>query len=100
MINKNWQPIWLEENKRCSLEISDYDKLQLKHKKASKHIAIMKNNLKQYEETITKLLGECKDKDKQIKDLQTQIKKQQMARNIEWDIIASLMELKGVIEDD
>ena len=28
------------------------------------------------------------------------IKKQQMIINIQWDIIACLMELKGVIEDD
>lgn len=28
------------------------------------------------------------------------IQKQQMIINIQWDIIACLMELKGVIEDD
>ena len=35
-----------------------------------------------------------------IEDLRAKVKKQQMIINIQWDIIACLMELKGVIEDD
>ena len=40
------------------------------------------------------------DKDEIIEDLRAEVKKQQMIINIQWDIIACLMELKGVIEDD
>ena len=35
-----------------------------------------------------------------MQDLRAEIKKQQMIINIQWDIIACLMELKGVIEDE
>lgn len=35
-----------------------------------------------------------------IEELRAEVKKQQMIINIQWDIIACLMELKGVIEDD
>ena len=35
-----------------------------------------------------------------IRKYDRKVKKQQMLINIQWDIIASLMELKGVMEDD
>jgi hypothetical protein len=35
-----------------------------------------------------------------IRKYDRKVKKQQMLINIQWDIIASLMELKGVIEDE
>ena len=37
---------------------------------------------------------------KELRQYDKKIKKQQMIINIQWDIIACLMELKGVIEDD
>lgn len=36
----------------------------------------------------------------EIDGLNKKVKKQQMIINIQWDIIACLMELKGVIEDE
>ena len=35
-----------------------------------------------------------------IREYKQKIQKQHMIINIQWDIIACLMELKGVIEDD
>jgi len=40
------------------------------------------------------------EKDQIIDDYERKLKKQQMLINIQWDMIACLMELKGVIEDD
>jgi len=40
------------------------------------------------------------EKDQIIDDYERKLKKQQMLINIQWDIIACLMELKGVIEDE
>ena len=37
---------------------------------------------------------------KELRQYDKKIKKQQMIINIQWDIIACLMELKGVIEDE
>ena len=40
------------------------------------------------------------EKDQIIVDYERKLKKQQMVINIQWDIIACLMELKGVIDDE
>lgn len=48
---------------------------------------------KRLNDVITNLHKELKQYDKKIK-------KQQMIIGIQWDIIACLMELKGVIEDE
>ena len=40
------------------------------------------------------------EKDQRISELERKLKKQEMLVNIQWDIIACLMELKGVIEDE
>ena len=37
---------------------------------------------------------------KELRQYDKKIKKQQMIINIQWDIIACLMELKGVIDDE
>lgn len=37
---------------------------------------------------------------KELKQYDKKVKKQHMIINIQWDIIACLMELKGVIEDE
>ena len=37
---------------------------------------------------------------KELRQYDKKVKKQQMIINIQWDIIACLMELKGVIEDE
>lgn len=36
----------------------------------------------------------------ELRQYDKKVKKQQMIINIQWDIIACLMELKGVIEDE
>ena len=48
---------------------------------------------KRLSDVITNLHKELRQYDKKVKN-------QKMIINIQWDIIASLMELKGVIEDD
>lgn len=58
-----------------------------------------------------KIIEELKEEDKRlnqiiinlhddIREYKQKIQKQNMIINIQWDIIACLMELKGVIEDD
>lgn len=37
---------------------------------------------------------------KELRQYDKKVKKQQMIIDIQWDIIACLMELKGVIEDE
>ena len=60
---------------------------------------------------ITKMIEEVEEEDKRlnqiiinlhddIREYKQKIQKQHMIINIQWDIIACLMELKGVIEDD
>lgn len=60
---------------------------------------------------ITKMIEELEEEDKRlnqiiinlhddIREYKQKIQKQHMIINIQWDIIACLMELKGVIEDD
>ena len=60
---------------------------------------------------ITKMIEELEEEDKRlnqiiinlhddIRECKQKIQKQHMIINIQWDIIACLMELKGVIEDD
>ena len=57
------------------------------------------------------IIEELKAEDKRLNDVITnlhtelrqynrKVKKQHMIINMQWDIIASLMELKGVIEDE
>ena len=53
----------------------------------------LKEEDKRLNDVIINLQDELRQKDKKIK-------KQQMIINIQWDIIACLMELKGVIEDE
>lgn len=48
---------------------------------------------KRLNDVIINLQDELRQYDKKVK-------KQQMIINIQWDIIACLMELKGVIEDE
>lgn len=58
-----------------------------------------------------KIIEELKEEDKRLNQIiinlhddiakyKQKIQKQNMIINIQWDIIACLMELKGVIEDD
>lgn len=58
-----------------------------------------------------KIIEELKEEDKRLNQIiinlhddiatyKQKIQKQHMIINIQWDIIACLMELKGVIEDD
>lgn len=60
---------------------------------------------------ITKMIEELEEEDKRLNQIiinlhddiatyKQKIQKQHMIINIQWDIIACLMELKGVIEDD
>ena len=60
---------------------------------------------------INKMIEELEEEDKRlnqiiinlhddIREYKQKIQKQHMIINIQWDIIACLMELKGVIEDD
>lgn len=60
---------------------------------------------------IDKMIEELEEEDKRlnqiiinlhddIREYKQKIQKQHMIINIQWDIIACLMELKGVIEDD
>ena len=73
------------------------------------------DGLNEYVETRTKekdeIIEELRAEDKRLNEIiinlrnelrqnSKEIKKQQMIINIQWDIIACLMELKGVIEDD
>ena len=61
--------------------------------------------------TKDKMIEELKEEDKRLNQIiinlhddiaryKQKIQKQHMIINIQWDIIACLMELKGVIEDD
>lgn len=60
---------------------------------------------------IDKMIEELEEEDKRLNQIiinlhddiskyKQKIQKQNMIINIQWDIIACLMELKGVIEDD
>ena len=60
---------------------------------------------------IDKMIEELEEEDKRLNQIiinlhddiatyKQKIQKQHMIINIQWDIIACLMELKGVIEDD
>lgn len=60
---------------------------------------------------ITKMIEDLEEEDKRLNQIiinlhddiatyKQKIQKQNMIINIQWDIIACLMELKGVIEDD
>lgn len=60
---------------------------------------------------INKMIEELEEEDKRLNQIiinlhdditryKQKIQKQHMIINIQWDIIACLMELKGVIEDD
>ena len=67
----------------------------------------MKKGIKDKDEIIEDLRAEEKRLNDVIINLQDElaqnskeIKKQQMVIGIQWDIIACLMELKGVIEDE
>lgn len=73
------------------------------------------DGLNEYIETRTKdkdeIIEDLRAEDKRLNDVITnlhnelrqyskKVKKQNMIINIQWDIIACLMELKGVIEDE
>lgn len=98
MTNNSWQPQWVRQLNRCG-ELSDYDKLQEKHQKASKVVAKMKAEIEELEKEDKRLCNVISDLHDDIRRYDRKIKKQQMLINIQWDIIASLMELKGVIEE-
>ena len=49
---------------------------------------------------IVEVLNALGDVEDENDELNRKVKKQQMLINIQWDIIACLMELKGVMEDD
>lgn len=55
------------------------------------------DELKKEDKRLNNIIIELHD---DIRKYNTKVKKQQMLINIQWDIIASLMELKGVMEDD
>lgn len=54
------------------------------------------NELEKEDKRLCNVISDLHD---DIERYDRKIKKQQMLINIQWDIIASLMELKGVIED-
>lgn len=54
--------------------------------------------IKELEEEDKRLCNIISDFHNDMGDYEEKIKKQQMIINIQWDIIISLMELKGVIE--
>lgn len=54
--------------------------------------------IKELEEEDKRLCNIISNLYNDMGDYEEKIKKQQMIINIQWDIIASLMELKGVIE--
>ena len=63
------------------------------NKRTNKIIEDYKAEDKRLNDVIINLHNELRQYDKKVK-------KQQMIINIQWDIIACLMELKGMIEDD
>ena len=63
------------------------------NKRTNKIIEDYKAEDKRLNDVIINLHNELRQYDKKVK-------KQQMIINIQWDIIACLMELKGVIEDE
>lgn len=63
------------------------------NKRTNKIIEDYKAEDKRLNDVIINLHNELRQYDKKVK-------KQQMIINIQWDIIACLMELKGMIEDE
>ena len=71
------------KNSQGSLKMNDKDKIIEDYRAEDKRL----------NDVIINLQDELRQYDKKVK-------KQQMIINIQWDIIACLMELKGVIEDE
>lgn len=76
------------------------EKLQEKHHKASKVVAKLKAEIEELEKEDKRLCNVISDLHDDLRKYDRKVKKQQMLINIQWDIIACLMELKGVIEDE
>lgn len=55
------------------------------------------NELEKEDKRLNEVINDLHD---DIRSYNRKVKKQNMLINIQWDIIASLMELKGVIEDE
>jgi uncharacterized protein (UPF0335 family) len=63
-------------------------------------IIAMSERINELEKEDKRLCNVISDLHDDIRRYDRKIKKQQMLINIQWDIIACLMELKGVIEDE
>jgi uncharacterized protein (UPF0335 family) len=63
-------------------------------------IIAMSERINELEKEDKRLCNVISDLHDDIRRYDRKVKKQQMLINIQWDIIACLMELKGVIEDE
>jgi uncharacterized protein (UPF0335 family) len=63
-------------------------------------IIAMSERINELEKEDKRLCNVISDLHDDLRKYDRKVKKQQMLINIQWDIIASLMELKGVIEDE
>ena len=63
-------------------------------------IIAMSERINELEKEDKRLCNVISDLHDDLRKYDRKVKKQQMLINIQWDIIASLMELKGVIDDE
>lgn len=63
-------------------------------------IIAMSERINELEKEDKRLCNVISDLHDDLRKYDRKVKKQQMLINIQWDIIACLMELKGVIEDE
>ena len=84
----NWQPQWVKQLNRLG-ELSDYDKLQEKHQKASKVVAQLKYENEQMERKNQRLHND-------IRKYDAEVKKQQMIIQIQSEIIKQYSKLCNI----
>jgi uncharacterized protein (UPF0335 family) len=63
-------------------------------------IIAMSERINELEKEDKRLCNVISDLHDDLRKYDRKVKKQQMLINIQWDIIACLMELKGVLEDE
>ena len=63
-------------------------------------IIAMSERINELEKEDKRLCNVISDLHDDLRKYDRKVKKQQMLINIQWDIIACLMELKGLIEDE
>jgi uncharacterized protein (UPF0335 family) len=63
-------------------------------------IIAMSERINELEKEDKRLCNVISDLHDDLRKYDRKVKKQQMLINIQWDIIACLMELKGVIDDE